>query len=467
VSHAPKTLRPSPDGLLHRRGLAKPSGFYLPRSIQLSLAVLGLLGTFCVGAVFTLEAAVTKNALVPVAEDLGPHNWAQGPLSALGHALLPAHLAGLTVNRYLGLLAIWTVCYLVVLGFSSLLRPSLGLASVVGLHVLFVLGPLLLSWDVITYISYAHLGALYGFNPYLWGPGTVTTDPTFSFMTRPAWPDPYGPLYTLGTYAIAPLSLPQAQWILKALTAAASLGSVALVFQTAKRLGHNPLKPALFVGLNPILLVWGVASAHNDVWVMPLVAGAIYLHVRGHYRLAPGALVAATAVKVSAGLLLPFAVLGSHRRKQAIVGTALAAVAVGIVVFAGFGGGLFNLLNSVPALENQSSGYNLPNFVTWLIHGTPWNATEPGPLITHAAKAIFITITALLLALTWRSHRWVSAAGWASILLLLATTWPQPWYLAPLLPLAALSQSRRLRVATVAMTGIMLVFSYPVTKLLF
>jgi alpha-1,6-mannosyltransferase len=324
-----------------------------------------------------------------------------------------------------------------------------------------------LSSDVITYISYAHLGALYGFNPYVWGTGTVPTDPTFAFMTRPTWPDVYGPLYTLATYAVAPLSLPQALWVIKALTALASLGSVALVFQTAKHRGSEPLKPALFVGLNPLLLVWLVAGAHNDIWVMLLVAVAIFLQARGNDVLAPGALVTATAVKLSAGLLLPFAVLGSHKRKHALLGTVLATVGVGAIAFAAFGGELLNLASTVPALESQSSGYNLPNFITWLVHGTPWNATEPSPTLTHAAKAIFLTITALLLAQTWRTHRWIAAAGAASILLLLATTWPQPWYIAPLLPLAALSQSRLLRAATVAVTGVLLVFSYPVTTLLF
>ena len=48
------------------------------------------------------------------------------------------------------------------------------------------------------------------------------------------------------------------------LTAAASLGIVALVWRGAERLGRDPVAPALFVGLSPLVLVHVVAAAHNE-----------------------------------------------------------------------------------------------------------------------------------------------------------------------------------------------------------
>ena len=69
------------------------------------------------------------------------------------------------------------------------------------------------------------------------------------------------------------------------------------------------------------------------------------------------------------------------------------------------------------------------------------------------ATALF---AAALVALLWRVRRtgtWFSAAGWATVALLLATAWLLPWYVAWLLPLAALSADRRLAWAAVAFSG--------------
>jgi len=44
-------------------------------------------------------------------------------------------------------------------------------------------------------------------------------------------------------------------------------------------------------------------------------------------------------------------------------------------------------------------------------------------------------------------------AGWASLALLLCSAWLVPWYLAWLLPLAALGRSRPLVAATVVLTA--------------
>jgi hypothetical protein len=60
--------------------------------------------------------------------------------------------------------------------------------------------------------------------------------------------------------------------------------------------------------------------------------------------------------------------------------------------------------------------------------------------------------------LVWvrRGADWVTAAGWATLALLLSTTWLLPWYGAWLMPLAGLSSDRRLRLAAVAFTAVYL-----------
>ncbi|MDX6661405.1 MAG: hypothetical protein QOJ55_2227, partial [Solirubrobacteraceae bacterium] len=65
--------------------------------------------------------------------------------------------------------------------------------------------------------------------------------------------------------------------------------------------------------------------------------------------------------------------------------------------------------------------------------------------------------------LVWvrRGADWVTAAGWATLALLVSTAWLLPWYGAWLMPLAGLSDSPWLRRAALAFTAI-----YLATKIL-
>ncbi len=60
----------------------------------------------------------------------------------------------------------------------------------------------------------------------------------------------------------------------------------------------------------------------------------------------------------------------------------------------------------------------------------------------------FVVVLALTLWRTARGAEWRAMAGWATLALLLSTAWLLPWYAIWALPLAALADSRRLRVAT-------------------
>ena len=60
---------------------------------------------------------------------------------------------------------------------------------------------------------------------------------------------------------------------------------------------------------------------------------------------------------------------------------------------------------------------------------------------------------AYLLAWTWRGDDWLRAAAWATLGLLLATSWLLPWYLIWPLPLVALSRDRKLIALTLILTA--------------
>ncbi|MGZ5419983.1 MAG: hypothetical protein ACXWES_05650, partial [Solirubrobacterales bacterium] len=82
-------------------------------------------------------------------------------------------------------------------------------------------------------------------------------------------------------------------------------------------------------------------------------------------------------------------------------------------------------------------------------------AARTGALVAYGAALVW------LLAWTWRGGDWVRAAGWATLGLLLATSWILPWYLVWVLPLAAVSKDDALVVAALALCGLQLAYGVP------
>ena len=142
------------------------------------------------------------------------------------------------------------------------------MAAILAAYAILLLGPPLISQDVFGYLSFARLGALHGLDPYTHVAAEAPTDPVFRFVGWPFLHSPYGPLFTLASYATAPLGLAGGLWAFKAVAVASSLGAVALVARAARRLGHSPLWAAAFVGLNPVLLELAIGGAHNDTLIL-------------------------------------------------------------------------------------------------------------------------------------------------------------------------------------------------------
>ena len=133
--------------------------------------------------------------------------------------------------------------------------------SVIGLHVVFLLAPPLLSQDVFSYIAYARLGVEHDLNPYAFRPFDIPGDPVFGFAGSKDAVDVYGPFFTLLTYPLAWVSVPVAFWSLKLIAAASSLGLVLLVQSIAERVDADPRAAIAIVGLSP-----GDARARGRRW---------------------------------------------------------------------------------------------------------------------------------------------------------------------------------------------------------
>jgi len=341
--------------------------------------------------------------------------------------------------------------YLLVL-MSARALPIRALAAAVLLaHVALFLGPPLISQDVFGYLAFARMGALHGLDPYTHIAAEAPADPVYPFVGWPFLHSPYGPLFTLASYATVPLGLAGGLWALKAVAVLSSLGAVALIARTAARLGHSARWAIAFVGLNPVLLSLAVGGAHNDTLILLLLAGALALSTGADPRMRAGAatLVAGVGVKITAGLVLPFLVLASARTRARLgvaASAVLSLIALTIVGLLGFGVHTLGFLAAVGEQQQLVATHSLPAETARLVGiGTP---AHPPSWWRHLFIAGFVVVLAGALWRTARGANWIVAAGWTTLALLLSTAWLLPWYAIWLLPLATVSGNRRLRAAT-------------------
>jgi hypothetical protein len=353
--------------------------------------------------------------------------------------------------------------YAVVLVRAADISRRAAIWTVAGLHVLFFLAPPLLSQDVFSYIAYARLGVEHGLSPYTHSPIDIPGDPVFGFAGSKDAVSVYGPAFTLLTYPLSSLGVAGAFWVLKAVAAAASLGVVALVWRTAERLGRDPVAPALFVGLSPLVLVHVVSAAHNEALVVLFTMAGVYAFARGQPRAAAALSTFGAGFKASAGLVVPYLVLASRPRvRAALVGAVGAAVALTVIGLAGFGTHALDALGLLSSNQGRSSRLSLPYKVSellgWLL---PGDRLDYRAAVRAAFGLAFAAVAAWTLWRTWRGADPIRMAAWATFAILVASAWLVPWYLLWLLPLAALAADRRLTVATVALSGWVLAIGVP------
>ena len=61
----------------------------------------------------------------------------------------------------------------------------------------------------------------------------------------------------------------------------ASLATILLVWKCARLLGRDPVQAIVLVGLNPIVLLWGLGGVHNDFLTVFFIVLCLYLLLRG------------------------------------------------------------------------------------------------------------------------------------------------------------------------------------------
>ena len=244
----------------------------LPGRTRTAVAYVSLAALVVSGVAVAVLAASPHSRMIHRGR-LGVPPWVVGPLR--NGPATHASRDGLYV-----LAGVMCAAYVGVLVTRESLRARWALASIGLLHVAFVLAPPLVSSDVFNYIDYARLGVLHGLDPYAHGPAAARHDPVWHLTAWRHVASTYGPLFTLATYPLAHVSVAAALWSLKAVTGLASLGCVALVWRIARQLGRrSPVAAAAMFGLNPLLLLWTVGGAHNDVLMLLLMLAGVSLAI--------------------------------------------------------------------------------------------------------------------------------------------------------------------------------------------
>jgi len=501
-----------------RAGAAERAGGIERRHARLAKAAL-ILFALC-GLLFVLIAADRPSLFAAPSRTGFFPGWMAGPLGGLW----PGLPRDGTLLRYLftaGLVVMYG-CYLVLLSYLPAMRGAARwlLVTLLAVHAIFLLSPPISLTDVFNYINYGRMEVVHHLNPYTSFPILEPhSDPSYLLSNWHQLTSPYGPLFTLFTFLLVPLGVPASFWTIKVVLAVTSLALLWLVWRCAHLLRVDPIRAVVLVGLNPIVIVWGLGGDHNDfLTVFSMVLG-FYLLLRGRAAVVgrrspdvegvgedevamargasveaamgaadswrasgslparawrwlwpPSALligsgaafVAAAAFKASAGILLPIVLVSllrtPRRFLQVLIGMVLTGLAVGVASLIAFG-------LHIPDLGTQSrlvTSISIPNLIGLAIGAG--GETETLHVI------LSLGLIAVLLLCCWRVWRggWdlITACGWATVALLVALGWVLPWYVMWLLPLAALSRSRALRRTALVLGAYLIVAWAPASGLL-
>jgi hypothetical protein len=448
----------------------------------LALAAIVVLSLFVV-----LIAANRPSILTPTTHGGYFPHWMAGPLGGL----LPGFTTNSTALKSLfsGAIVVMYGCYALLVSRHAARLPARWLiGAIVAGYAIFLMSPPLALTDLFNYVNYARMEVEHGLNPYATIPVLEPhSDPSFILSNWHQLLSPYGPLFTLLTCAVVPLGLAASFWALKTILVLTALATIALVWKCAQLLGRDPRVAVALVGLNPIVLVWGVGGDHNDCLMVFCIMLGFYLLLRaraeGIARAADGAgqpigevrsrslrewllplsalevaagvsFMTGAAIKASGAILFPVVLAALLRSPRALVQVILGMLAAA-VVFAAASVLAFGL--HVPDLSTQSSlvtSESVPNLL-----GLAVGVGGETAGMRSALSVVLVLVVLSCAWLAWRRRDAITASGWASVALLVTLSWVLPWYVLWVLPLAALSSSRRLK-TTALVLGVYLIVAW-------
>lgn len=326
-------------------------------------------------------------------------------------------------------------------------RHTAVVALAVAVQMVPLFAPQLLSTDAYTYWVYGEIARTHG-NPYRDEPREFPTVAGYDEMGE-KWRDQtsvYGPAFTLASAAVGGS---RAGFASAAFKLAATVAMVAVVLLAARRSTFA----AAFVGWNPVLAIHMAGGGHNDAWMIALVAVALTLAAGGRRHAAGVAWSVAIFVKWIPLVLLPLRVLEARATGRRLGHIGFASATVALAALATWRFGLDWIRAVAPLADNaaETTSYALSHRLSQL--GVP------------EAVAIAVGVAAFALAYVWLARQ--ALAGRARLgltmgILLLCIPYLTPWYLAWVVPLAAVEEDRAARMLALGLTAYLLPQTIPV-----
>jgi hypothetical protein len=166
--------------------------------------------------------------------------------------------------------------------------------------------------------------------------------------------------------------------------------------------------------------------------------------------------VVATAIKLTAGLIAPFAFAGlsrpgaGSRRRDFVISAAVVTLVIAVASLAVFGTGSLHLLHTLRQNQARGDWHSIPGFIsTRLGFGTI------GHVMGVVLGCAFAIVLGWLVRRVWRGELdWIDGAAWATVAMLATASSMLPWYIAWLMPLAAIAHDPRIARVAVRMTGL-------------
>jgi alpha-1,6-mannosyltransferase len=309
------------------------------------------------------------------------------------------------------------------------------------------------SSDVLEYIGFGRLAALYHVSPYL----HTYSEFTDRFASYVTWDDPmpYGPV-VLPVFALAGLVSEHhvfvAMYVIKLVWLLIHFVNAWLVYQIAKSIAPDP-RYALFVfAFNPLILLEQLANGHNDGPLILFGLLAVLALQRGRGALAVSLAVLSALVKTSgvfwfAGIVV-LLIRQRHWRSLVLgITSSLAALAGVFWVFPGSATQLTVMSTQWQYTEDSLHAVLIGGSGTLLgMLNRTWEYDD----LYRVDRLIFSALFIVVCARRFASIRDVVSLIRELALVLLAlllgyASSLYPWYVAWLLPVAALTDSGPLR----------------------
>jgi len=164
------------------------------------------------------------------------------------------------------------------------------------------------SYDLFNYIFDAKIITFYHQNPYLHKALDFPEDPMLSFMHSTHRTYPYGPVWLMLT---APLSLGinfflPTFFLFKSLISLSFMGTAFFISRILKKVSpQDEIFGVVFFAINPLVIIESLVSTHNDIVMICLSLGSLYLLMRKIYVRSFILLILSIGIKFATILLLP------------------------------------------------------------------------------------------------------------------------------------------------------------------